>query len=96
MSWRRRTSEAAKLAKHGGGEIGRVEFLEAGAAETEFCGGLDDAELPGAKAPQDIAHKRGSVPSVKLLVVFIRTRGPVPRRKRSAENNASGFDRTAT
>ncbi len=45
---------------------------------------LGDAELPGPKALQDIAHKRGGVPPVELLVVFIRTRWATPRRRRSA------------
>ena len=65
-----------RAAPGGRGEIGGVEFVEASATESEFCGGLGDAELPGVKALQDNAHKRGGVPPVELLVVFIRTRWP--------------------
>ena len=71
-------------AQYGCGEIGGIEFVEAGASESEFCGDLGDAELPGTEATQNIAHKRGGVPPVKLLVVFIRTRCTARRCKRSA------------
>lgn len=53
-------------------EIGTVEFVEAGAAQTEFGARIGAREFLGAEAAEHIADEKSGMTGVELTGVFIQ------------------------
>lgn len=53
------------------GEIGTIEFVEAGATEPEFGAGIGTGEFLSAEAAEQIPDERSGMTSVELAGVFI-------------------------
>lgn len=58
-------------AQRAGGEVGTVEFVEAGAAQAEFGAGIGAGEFLDAEAAEHIANERSGMAGVELTEVFI-------------------------
>lgn len=84
-----------RAAAGAGGQVGAEEFVEAGAAQTEFSASGGAREFSGAEATQDIAHERSGMATVELLIIFIPANCPRRGRERNLKSASASLRLTS-